>query len=108
MSYVSSSLAPWARRQQRDVVGRAALPGQAVDDRVADALHPFAARALDQPAEPLQPGVERLAADLDDAVGVEHERRAGREVALPLAVARRARDPERDVRIEVQEARAPV
>src|SRR4051794_21364765 len=48
------------------------------------------------PPQPLEPFAERPPADLDDAVGVEDERRAARQWALLLVVPRGARGAERD------------
>ena len=54
------------------------------------------------------PVVDRLAAHLDRAVGDQHERAAGGEVELVLAVARAGRDAERRVALERQERRLAV
>ena len=55
-----------------------------------------------------RPGVERLPAHLDGAVGEEHEARVLGQLEALLAIAGAARDAERDVAVDRQVGRAPV
>src|SRR4051794_15781377 len=84
------------RGEHGDVVRRPALGHHLLDDRVDEGLR-LRGHALGEPAHTLEPGVERLAPDLDDAVGVEHDRRAAAQLAVLGVVAAAARHAERDV-----------
>ena len=83
---VRPSEAPALQRRPSVPAGRALPrrpPRRARPGRVA--------RALERGAQPIDPAVERFVAPLDQAVGIEHERRPGRQDAVPSSRRRRTR-----------------
>ena len=83
-----------ADEQRRDVVVAARRAQAAVDDAIAQRLEAVAAAPPAREQAP-QPDVDALAAALDEAVRVEDDRGAGREVDDGLRVHRQVADAER-------------
>ncbi len=80
--------------QQRDVV-RAARAAQAALDQALARRRDVLAGAARRVEQALEADVEQLAGLLDEAVGVEHDRRARLEHRRVLGVARRREHPHR-------------